>query len=93
MKYKFTKLKLAQAAEHPDRVGRVVGSSRMAPNTRAKEEICRANNTFIDHANLAQLVEHFIRNEEVVGSIPIVGSLRFPITSGSTFRLMCTQGK
>ena len=25
-------------------------------------------------ANLAQLVEHFIRNERVVGSIPIVGS-------------------
>ena len=25
-------------------------------------------------ANLAQLVEHFIRNEEVVGSTPIVGS-------------------
>ena len=26
------------------------------------------------HANLAQLVEHFIRNERVVGSNPIVGS-------------------
>jgi hypothetical protein len=27
-----------------------------------------------EQANLAQLVEHFIRNERVVGSIPIVGS-------------------
>ena len=27
-----------------------------------------------NNANLAQLVEHFIRNEEVVGSTPIVGS-------------------
>ena len=26
------------------------------------------------YANLAQLVEHFIRNERVVGSNPIVGS-------------------
>ena len=26
------------------------------------------------NANLAQLVEHFIRKEEVVGSTPIVGS-------------------
>ena len=32
------------------------------------------NDIFILHANLAQLVEHFIRNEEVVGSTPIVGS-------------------
>jgi hypothetical protein len=30
--------------------------------------------TFAPSANLAQLVEHFIRNERVVGSIPIVGS-------------------
>jgi hypothetical protein len=29
----------------------------------------------LNQANLAQLVEHFIRNERVVGSIPIVGSL------------------
>ena len=28
----------------------------------------------MQQANLAQLVEHFIRNERVVGSIPIVGS-------------------
>ena len=27
------------------------------------------------YANLAQLVEHFIRNERVVGSNPIVGSI------------------
>lgn len=27
------------------------------------------------YANLAQLVEHFIRNERVVGSNPIVGSV------------------
>ena len=30
--------------------------------------------TFTFYANLAQLVEHFIRNERVVGSNPIVGS-------------------
>lgn len=29
---------------------------------------------FAAQANLAQLVEHFIRNERVVGSNPIVGS-------------------
>ena len=29
---------------------------------------------FATCANLAQLVEHFIRNERVVGSSPIVGS-------------------
>ena len=28
----------------------------------------------VTNANLAQLVEHFIRNERVVGSNPIVGS-------------------
>ena len=44
------------------------------------ENVCRnmvafvVNNIFAPHANLAQLVEHFIRNERVVGSIPIVGS-------------------
>lgn len=30
---------------------------------------------FTTQANLAQLVEHFIRNERVVGSSPIVGSI------------------
>ena len=34
-------------------------------------------------ANLAQLVEHFIRNERVVGSIPIVGSFFCFIVSSS----------
>jgi hypothetical protein len=29
----------------------------------------------LPQANLAQMVEHFIRNERVVGSIPIVGSI------------------
>lgn len=37
-----------------------------------------AEYTFTFYANLAQLVEHFIRNERVVGSNPIVGSTNFP---------------
>lgn len=37
--------------------------------------VCRADYTFAALANLAQLVEHFIRNERVVGSNPIVGSI------------------
>ncbi len=41
------------------------------------------------HANLAQLVEHFIRNERVVGSIPIVGSKHrqpvYPFMSKASF--------
>ena len=37
-------------------------------------------------ANLAQLVEHFIRNERVVGSNPIVGSvLLFYVLAGESF--------
>lgn len=39
--------------------------------------IYRADYTFAALANLAQLVEHFIRNERVVGSNPIVGSINF----------------
>ena len=35
---------------------------------------CPAEYTFAFYANLAQLAEHFIRNERVVGSNPIVGS-------------------
>jgi hypothetical protein len=38
------------------------------PESRAGASLCGG------FANLAQLVEHFIRNERVVGSIPIVGS-------------------
>jgi hypothetical protein len=34
----------------------------------------QTNNIFELQADLAQLVEHFIRNERVVGSNPIVGS-------------------
>ena len=41
----------------------------------------------MQQANLAQLVEHFIRNERVVGSIPIVGSAE---KKGDTF-LSITQ--
>ena len=37
-------------------------------------DISPVNNIFIVYANLAQLAEHFIRNERVVGSTPIVGS-------------------
>ncbi len=36
-------------------------------------------------ANLAQMAEHFIRNERVVGSIPIVGSAYGLVTSDYLF--------
>lgn len=41
--------------------------------------------TFTEPANLAQPVEHFIRNERVVGSIPIVGSKQQAVISGLLF--------
>lgn len=36
-------------------------------------------------ANLAQLVERHLRNVQVVGSIPIVGSLHFVIVNDCPF--------
>jgi hypothetical protein len=48
------------------------------PFIKAKEISLRRNKR---SANLAQLVEHFIRNERVVGSIPIVGSKMSPFSA------------
>ena len=37
-------------------------------------------------ANVAQSVERFTRNEQVIGSIPIIGSIFFPQTDGLPVR-------
>jgi hypothetical protein len=41
-------------------------------------DVCPFAGTPIPLADVAQLVEQLIRNQQVIGSSPIVGSIRFP---------------
>jgi hypothetical protein len=54
-----------------------IADEKHQANSPRSAKSARNKSTLQSHANLAQLVEHFIRNERVVGSSPIVGSDMF----------------
>ncbi len=54
----------------------------MIPLTPHGLVVCYSDANFassFDHANVAQLVEQLIRNEQVTGSSPVIGSATPPV--------------